>query len=206
MEQKKLLGILVILPLAAVLLGGCPWTPKKGSISDPTPSKLLEQTSAANVLANLRQAYQDRNIDEYMPLFTSDYQFDFAPLDVQNGTVPNAFWALPDERRSTSNMFTSDSVEGIELNYVPGDTVNSDNEYTNSWKVTVSQINLRVDTRTTDGGQLTLLVPSATDVFYFRAGPDMVNGKPIWRIFLWKDEPLGGGAALASLATKTTAR
>ncbi len=157
----------------------------------------LPQTSIHNCLYNFVRAYTRRNLARYSKCLADSFTFVFSLMDVQDGNVPFASWRLAGERQSTGNMFSSKSVEGIELNWVPGDSASADSlfpspvpGYPPTWKVVISQVYLRVDTRTVDGGQLTLLVPGGFEAFYFCEGPDQDHGLPIWRIFRWEDEPV----------------
>ncbi len=158
----------------------------------------LPQTSIHNCLYNFVRAYTRRNIARYSKCLSDSFTFVFSPMDVQNGDVPAASWRLADDRRSTGNMFSADHLEDIGLDWAPGDSTNADSlfpspvpGYPHTWKVVISQVNLRLDWITVDGGQLVLLVPNGVENFYFCEGPDQGNGLPIWRIFRWEDQPVG---------------
>lgn len=194
--------LLAILPLLAAFVTGCPFAPGKQKPKPPV-SKYLEQTNAPNCLANLRQAYIDRDIDEYLKLFSNDFTFVFNPADVESPVNPTpSQWGLPEERTSTDNMFRDEKLNTIELSFIPGEPAGSNEEFPESWKVEMTDINLTLDTRAEDGSPLKQMVTSGHCTFYFHTYPEEpINGKPKWKIFRWVDQGFGssgGGALVAS--------
>ncbi len=188
----------VLLPavlLSAVLLPGC-GDEAKTPVGGDLIVYYLPQTSAANVLANLRQAYAERKIDEYRKLFTDDFTFVFNPLDPEDLDHPNPdSWGLVDELQATRNMFADSSVTKIELtSYVLGAIERADSIHygPRTWKQRVEQVNLQVATRLPNGGTLTLVVEGTTETFFFREDPTKpIQGRPAWFIFRWEDHPSG---------------
>jgi hypothetical protein len=71
---------------AALLLAAafCGCTDDKKLVPPPQPSKYLEQSSPANVLANLRTAYEERDCAEYAKLVDPEFVFVFNPEDAND--------------------------------------------------------------------------------------------------------------------------
>jgi hypothetical protein len=188
-------ALLLLLPLAGLLAVGCPFAPTKTHDGVVVPPQYLPQSSAANCMENLKTAYNDRNFDEYIKLFASDFTFVFSQADwsrPDNPTPKN--WGFNEEQTSTQNMFTDDTVQKIELSYVVNPVNDSSDEFPATWKIVQDKINLRLTTLKEDGTTLVLLVDAANDAFYFKEYADETasDGKPLWRIWRWEDEPLGG--------------
>ncbi len=201
MHMKKL-GILLILPLAAAVLAGCPFDVSKKPTPPPPVVSYPEATSAGICLDNLRSAYIERNITEYRKLFASEYRFVFSPIDVVDPDNPTPReWLLEEELVSTQNMFESELVDRIELTFQKSDTTDSSNEYPGTWKVNLSEVQLRVYTRK-DGEPLTLLVPQGTAVFYFRKNGLSSDGKDLWKIVRWEDAPGGLARSAPAFASR----
>jgi hypothetical protein len=202
MKQSKTRALL-ILPVAVVLLSGCPFAPKPKPPQDGQ-SKYFPQSSAAYCLNNLRQAYVDRGIDEYSKLFPEDFTFVFNPLDVSSTTNPTPIqWGLVDERDSADNMFSSELVERITLTFDQDPAVQSDDEFPGTWKVQAKNVRLQVDTRKEDGSQLTLLLENGKETYYFKeySSERATDGGNLWRIWRWSDEPIGTALAVGLKAS-----
>ncbi len=167
---------------SSIALAGC----DKEKVLPPADQPPPYPVSPAACLDRLRTAYVARNLEQYRELFSGDFQFVFSPIDVidpENPTPRN--WPLENEVASTRHMFESDLVDKIELTFQHSDTTDSSNEYPGTWKIIVTEIQLRVYTRK-DGEPLTLLVPQGTGVFYFRK-----SSENLWKIVRWEDAPGG---------------
>jgi hypothetical protein len=181
-----------LLFLAVTVQGGC-----DRPIDPPpphSPHRYVPQSSAAYCLNNLRQAYVDRDIDEYLKLFSEDFTFIFNPQDVANPVNPTPpQWGLADERDSAENMFTSELVESISLTFDQDPAIQSDSEYVGTWKVLMRNVRLQVNTRKDDGSRLTLLLENGRETFHFKEYPheQATDGHNLWRIWRWMDEPIG---------------
>jgi len=195
----------VLLPVVAALVAGCVFSPKRTN-GGGTVNTYPPQDSPANCLACLQLAYMDRNLDQYIQLFAEDFTFVFAAVDVhasQNPTPPT--WPLADERSSADNMFHRDTVKKITLSFAEDAAIDSNQEHENTWKINVTNVNLRVDTIQEDGTPLALKVASGKATFYFKEYPSehASNGRALWRIWQWEDQPMG--AALAAKGPLTAA-
>jgi len=197
--------VLWILPAFAILatLTGCPWDPDKKVTPPIVVPEYLPQTTPANILANLEQAYKTQNFDEYEKLFSKDYIFVFNPADVggQDPTPPQ--WQRADEVDAARNMFDDETVTSIELSWSPGDPESAADRFDafpECLKVRVDNIELRVETRPPDLEEpLILKVTGASHIFYFKEGravdgeaytyPD--TGDKRWYCFMWEDSPIG---------------
>jgi hypothetical protein len=192
----------LMLPLLVVLATGCIFSPdKKKVIEPPGPDNYLPMSTISNVIHNLKQAYIDRNFDEYAKLFTDDFQFYFDPND---DGVPDS-WALGDELNVHRNMFggqpnlEGNYVTGIELAFLEGEP-DVDPQFADYKRVVLSTVDLRVDTRNEVNGDVTLyLTPAGSQahLYFFQTEEiDPETEQPIWKIAAWKD--LGTGALLAA--------
>ncbi len=160
---------------------------------DPDPDPYLPRSSPANCLENLITAYVERDPEGFLELFAEDFTFVFSPDDVvQDPTIPPQ-WGLVDEHFATEGMFTSDRVDRIELQFTQSVADTSGHEFPDTWKVMVTEIELRVHMRTGGGENLLLVVTNGFGSFYFREYPDETasDGQPLWRIWRWEDQPLG---------------
>lgn len=185
---------LAFLPLAAVMLlglSGCPFSPEKDKLPPaPVPSDYLPQSSAVNVLENLKTSYVKREYLEYENLFAPDYIFVFNPADVDDPINPTPQqWARADEMDSARNLFSNDRVEQITLNWSPGQLTADD---TYGWKIRVDDVLLDVQTRNELNEVWILQVKGATHVFYFREESTQASdGKALWNCTRWEDSPIG---------------
>lgn len=196
MNRKKAWITAILLPLALGSLVGCPWTPGKNLVIPIDPGKYLPQSSMVNVLANLKTAYEDRNIDQYKKLFSDDYTFVFSPADASDQDDPTpAQWGKEEEFTSTENMFRNELVEKITLDYVAGVPERADTVAygRGAWKMKVDSANLAVSTRNEAGEALIYQVPGTLEMFFFREEPSKpaADGRPSWFIFRWEDQPIG---------------
>jgi hypothetical protein len=193
--RKTAFAALLALSLTAV---GC-WE-EKNPMSVQVENIYPPQTSPANVLHNLYQAYWERNIDEYRKLFAEDYTFVFDPqdpVDANHAPPSTGQWGLADELTSTRNMFADTLVRKVEINdwhIGSAEPLDSLQYGPRAWKVQVDAVNLMVATQTEDSDSLTFVVEGRTEVFYFREEParPVYDGKPTWFIFRWDDWVMGG--------------
>jgi outer membrane protein assembly factor BamB len=189
---------LAFLPLAAVMilgLSGCPFSPEKDKLPiTPPQTDYLPQSSALNVLENLKTSYEKREFLEYNNLFSEDYIFVFNPADVEDPFNPTPQqWARADEMDSAENLFANDRVDGISLNWVIGELAADDTYPGHPWKIRVDNVQLDVQTRAEDGTVWIYQVNGATHVYYFRegTGEQASDGKTKWYCTRWEDSPLG---------------
>ncbi|MEZ4650792.1 MAG: hypothetical protein R3E97_18820 [Candidatus Eisenbacteria bacterium] len=195
------LGLPILVGLLAISTAGCLFSPDTKD-PKPTRSDYKPQTSPANVLANLIMAYNRRNVDEYAKLFdTTEFTFRFDPVDLEgeNNDLPE-FWGWPVEFEVTKNMFESDEVFRIALEFDNGpvqDVSEEDGEQVDlSWKkMTVTSVHLEVEANNpadpTDN--VVFLVQGDRALFFFKEYPtDLIedengNLNPRWRITEWRD-------------------
>jgi hypothetical protein len=181
----------VLLGLVALLLGGGGCRGDAPAKRHDEPQKYPDQSSPGACLTILKKTYTERNdIDEYGRLFTPDYTFVFSPNDATGPNPTPAQWSLPEELESTGNMFGSQSLTAVSLSFVAGDPVQS-NLFPGTWKVELTSIELRLETRKADGSPLTVLVTNGHCAFYFKEFPgELTPSGPVWRIWRWEDQGL----------------
>lgn len=189
----KKTGMLAILPLAAMLLSGCPWDVEKKNGNNTDPPTYLPQSSAANCLANLQKAYVERNHAEYVKLFADDYTFVVSPLDTGPDLPPDREWGFAEERDVHERMFNDERLDRITLSFRQATAVQSDDDFDGTWRARPTEIKLSVFLRTDESDFLELRVPNGHATFYFKEYPleQASDGKSLWRIWRWEDEPIG---------------
>lgn len=199
MHRRRLTNLLVVLPLALVLLAGCPFSPKKDTKPpDDQGNPYLAQTTIPNVLANLIRSYQEKNYEEYRKLLDTAYEYIFAPQDISepNGIPPS--WGLPDELTSANNMFNKVPnkdgywAEDITLSFTAGPDTQA--EINPDWrKVVLSNVNLSITGRNeTSADPLIYQVIGDKAELYFvlTNETDSTSGQRIYKIIRWEDKPI----------------
>jgi hypothetical protein len=180
--------------LLAALLAGCGGGGAKLIPPDPpaTPD-YPEQSSAANLLANLRTSYERRNFSEFEKLFSDDFVFAFGLADVNDPVSPTpAEWPRDSVMACTAKLFASPWVDAITINWWIGALVADDTYDARGWKIRVDNVQLDVQTRAEDGTVWIYQVNGALHLFYFRAlETTMPSGRQKWVITRWEDSPIG---------------
>jgi len=202
LSRARTLWFLPVAVVGLALLTGCPWDPDKVNGPPIVEDRYLEQSNPRNILQNLQTAYQNKNPDEYEKLLSLDFVFVFNPADVNdphNPTPPE--WPRADEVRSTKNMFQSELVDDITLDWggEPGAAESAADifpSFPECQKVTVDQVNLRVETRKVDGEVWIYVVAGQRHVFYFKEGRGTeaytyAANRKRWHLFHWEDNPIG---------------
>ncbi len=178
--------------LLAASITGCSDDKKT---NPPPDSHYLAATSPENLLANLKTAYEERNLGEYTKLFHEDFEFVFNPEDVQNPWNPTpSTWARTEELLSAQSIFADSLVERIQLTFNQGDPEEWTEFAPGGLKVRMDGVFLTVTTRNSEGEPLYLVVQGATHWFYFLQD----SGSSTWRIRRWEDSPIGGKGADAT--------
>jgi hypothetical protein len=188
---------LTALLVLSMVAAGCK-EEKKLTPPPPPASDYLPASSAANVLANLKTAYETKNLAEYRKLFAEDFVFSFIPpglSDLDNTLPPVDGWELADELTSTEIMFNDTSVGKIELHHWDiGTAEPAESLYygPRAFRVVAGNVDLTVKILDTYEG-LILSVEGSAERFYFREEPSRraSDGLPTWLIFRWEDFPAG---------------
>jgi hypothetical protein len=141
-----------------------------------------------NCLELLQTATTRQDSVAYAQLFTPDFTFVFWPVDVANQQTP-AQWGLADELDSMGHMFHSDQVHSISLSFQLSDPAPAGDIWPDTWRVEMTEINLRLDTRTAEGTALAIEVTSGHSTFYLKEFPDQhpSPGTNLWKIYRWED-------------------
>ena len=171
--------------LLAASITGCSDDKKT---NPPPDSHYLAATSPENLLANLKTAYEERNLGEYTKLFHEEFEFVFNPDDVQGDNPTPDTWARTEELLSAQNMFADATVERIQLTFNQDDPEEWTELAPGGLKVRMDGTFLTVTTRNSEGEPLYLVVQGATHWFYFLQD----SGSSTWRIRRWEDSPIGG--------------
>ncbi len=187
---KRLLlsGLMGALALSAA---GCwnPFAPPDGD--DPKHDVTYQlRTSPENVLYNLKTAYIDMNLGEYLDCLAEEFVFHVNPEDYGNpeNEMPES-WGKQDEEDIHENMFASDSdVERITLTLTDGQRGYDQGEnpldpMDDRWHYWEG-----VDLRVTVAGDLTFYA-TAEQEFIFRIDPLEVGpeDETLYEIIDWWD-------------------
>ena len=205
-RRPALLFSILLIPFAVMWVCGSACDDDK-KVTPPEVSDYLDQSSAVNVLENLKTAYVKREYAQYEKLFSADFIFVFNPADVDDPINPTPQqWARADEMDATRNLLTHDHVEGISLNWSPGQLTADD---TYGWKIRVDDVLLDVQTRNELGEVWILQVKGATHRFYFREESNLTPaGRKKWVCTRWEDSPIGlarsGGSAVRPETEETS--
>ncbi len=189
--------LLWVLPVLVIGIAGCPFSPDKGKDKPPDDdeSEYLPQTSITNVLANLKQSYEEKNYVEYIKLLHPSFIYVFDPVDAGQDEIPDQ-WGLADEKISAENMFGNEPnregyrAEEIRLSFTAG-TPQEDPPINPDWtKVRLSPVNLTIDGRHEETGDVLIY-----EVLNNQAELYFVQDGQTWYIVWWEDKPLGALAA-----------
>ena len=178
-------------------------------VTPPTPEN--PRKSIAGVMQELIDAYQARDIARYAALFdNSSFVFVFDPTDVQGDPDIPPNWDWNEEQNSTRNMFEAELVERIQIDFVrgaPTDPSESDRGErpfpSGTKKVTVTEVELSVDTRDPAGGEnITYKVTGDQAIFFLvQDSVETQEGLPVWKIFEWRDKKIGDEGRPAPVAS-----
>lgn len=186
--------------LALLLLAAC--QKDGGTVGPPVDDGYLPATSPANLLENLKKAYQERTLEKYAALFDSDtFAFEFSQLDRDSDPSLPMRLSFIEDQQSTKAMMDDATLTRIVLRFaveekvaaVPADNLPSGPD--GVWKVTLNAVHLEVHTQTESGEPLEFLVDGDSADFFFREHPEAsIGGVPSWKIVYWRDRPIAGGA------------
>jgi hypothetical protein len=158
----------------------------------PIPSPFLSRTSPENLLENLRLAYEHKDFEEYVLLFSEDFTFVFRPEDAGNDSLDiPASWGLEQERQAHWNMFRAPDVEDIKLEWSVGPRLPPDFDNADT-KIIVQDIFLEVDQRLETGDILHIQARGDSWFHFRKSDVTTAEGDTIWEIVWWEDK-LGWG-------------
>jgi len=189
--STRRLAVSVLLAALALTLSGCwnPFAPDEGDPVPIVPADYHERLTPADVIHNLKTAYEYKHADEYLDCLSEDFVFFPSPKDLQapGNTMPDE-WYKSDETSMHSKMFTGDdAVESITLTlttitdeHVIGDP---DDPLDDIW-IFVEGVDLMVNLY---GDQSYLA--TAPSEYRFRVDTDQSgeNGEIWWEIYMWFD-------------------
>ena len=201
MIPVRIRSLLIVAGFLSALSAGC--LSKEATQPTAPVDPYPPQDSPAHCLAILDSTYVHRDNARYAQLFAGDFTFVFSPMDAANPTNPTpTAWGAADEDSSARHMFKSEWVDKIALSFTQTPGVEStDTLTTGTWKVNLTDVQLYVYTRQ-DGTPWIYHVAGGTGTFYLREYPDehASNGRPLWRIWLWKDQPISLGMTPSALS------
>jgi len=186
----RLLTLAALSVVAMAALSGCPFSTKPEPPDPVDPVTYLPRTSAENLLANLKTAYEERQTAPYESLLATDFEFYFAEQDIQIATK----YTRDDEIEVHRNMCNSSDVDYVRLEFTLGellpDPTHADPKYPdrNLWTLTATNVDLELRRR--EGGDVkTYQLDDGIQKFWFReeAWTDPKNGGKVWTIVQWNE-------------------
>jgi hypothetical protein len=203
----RITGVGLVLAMAAALTG-CPFSTSPDDKAPPDPvQSFVPRTSVANLLENLKAAYDERVPAEYESLLARDFVFVFSDLDQTDPTVPSDDLTREDEVRIHESMFDATLVQTLTLRFhYDIQELEIDEEYTTEndtiWTLYVTNVYLYLY-----GG--TPQHPNEPEGYELDGGVEQLwfrknswthsNGSPIWTIMRWKEHNFGSGVAFAEV-------
>jgi len=187
---------------ALVMLAGFAWgCGKDATCPNCRYPAYLPQTSPENVLHNLKESWEFREIDEYAKLLDPDFRFYFQQADIPPG-LPRDYWNRDEDSTGTGALFNAATeVTDIRLDlgaFTVEDSVRVDQPDVK--RIRLTHAKLEVD----HVNGVTLLVLGDIQDMYFRkgnvaAGTDSTK----WYLFEWWDQ--SGGSLKPASGTSTNA-
>jgi hypothetical protein len=185
-QRCMFVAVSVAVVAAASLLAGCS-TSSGPSLPSDDDAHYFVRSAPDSVMANIRLAYEHRNVDEYLACLAED--FTFYPSErtlMENEWIPES-WGKFSEMTIHENMFTTGYVIDVALWLLqqgdpvevpgpnPGDPVSY--EYTFG-------VDLRVDCP-----EDVQYVATAPSLFALRVDQEYLNatGDTLWEVFQWYD-------------------
>lgn len=187
----------ILLSLLGILLfiTGCPFSTEGGGpdpIDPPEVEDFKPRTSPENLLHNLKQAYEFRNIIQYDSLIAENFLFYFSEDDQQSFPDPYDWQA---EHDSHERMFDPEWVQDLELEFHVGaveiDTLRT-SEGDTLWVTTVDQVELYLfgsnPQHPNDDPQGWRLQDGIQKYWFQKqTWTDASTGANIWKIIEWRE-------------------
>ncbi|MDD3051647.1 MAG: hypothetical protein PHR06_10945 [Candidatus Cloacimonetes bacterium] len=187
----------VILTLLSTLFTiGCknPFNPKQSSLS--VHSSWLPNNSPENVLKNLENAYNRKDLDLYTSILDKNFHFELisseapelnAGIDLDGDGYPDSWWGYQTEIEYHTNLFRDGSTDGrfpppdeiLLLLSIPPEELwlVSDVEGQDGWRIITCDFTLTLKF-------FTMVNQTASGYATFYLKPE--NGK--WSLAIWRDE------------------
>jgi hypothetical protein len=181
--------VLAILGLAALCFmdSGCARSDEPTRVVPSAPDRSTPQA----VLASLREAYVNRQIDAFESLLATDCEF-YSSEEDQSIAERNSW---PDEVTIHRNMFECEGVESIALTFELGEPWEEQycpdplhpSEFL--WGMFVTNVDLEVRLRDNESHTVTYRLEDGVAIFWLRQDdqPNPGTGDPIWQIVQWRE-------------------
>jgi hypothetical protein len=179
--------------------------------SDSTKPKPKEQdrylpaSSAFNVMANLKTAYDEMDLDGYMALLDSAFVFEFTEEDQGQPGVPLGL-NYSDEERIHTNLFALDLVDRLDLEFELGDLnydeLASETAADSIWRLEMTSFDITLHGRVPESPEMvpvTWEVANGRCLFWFNRTDDA----QLWQIWKWRETTLSGGKSGGLTETST---
>jgi len=170
----------------------------------PPPPISLPRTSPANLLHNLKLAYERRNLAEYDSLLAEDFIFILSEEDQQKPDMPD-LWRHDTEVQIHTRMFDTEYVQVLTLAYEIGDSTWDAEE--GKYAVVIQRVNLYLYGSTpghpTDVKEYR--ISDSRSRFWFRRNGWLWPGTQdsVWTIVMWQDNPVRSREASAASSPAT---
>jgi hypothetical protein len=167
----------------------------------------LEPTAPENLIDNLIEAYEWREIEAYASLLAPEFAFTFQPVD--QDLVAGGSWTRDEDSTATAGLFASTIIGDIQID-LPHGAAQAPTDTTFEPGVMLVRIDptrLEVDLIGGDLAGTAFQVDGDIQDMFFRQGKAELGENPAhWFLVEWRDLPGPPGApgALNLSATETT--
>jgi hypothetical protein len=177
--------------LAATLFA-IPGCSDKTSRPDPCVAPAGSCTSPEAALLALKHAYRYRETAAFDSLLSADFVFELSVEDAGQPGMPSE-WGRSSELAIYTQMFDTDLVQSLSLDFVVGDRVFDETEQL--WTITITNVDIDLYGFTPDHPTLkSYRVQDGRSKFWFRqmTWNAPCSDESAWKIVKWQDEPLEG--------------
>jgi hypothetical protein len=206
-DRRSSSGSVLLVTLLTLVFLGCSNSEAPQRIGRPGP----DRSSPEAVLLSLRDAYLNREADDYASLLADGFEFYFSPEDQQIAQK----LLRSEEVEVHQSMFASPSVDQIGLEFTLSepflDQSKPDPKRAGDylWSIYMDDLDLALRMRDNQGKSLTYRAGDSLQQFWFRQQPSGVlgSGELVWVIAEWRElgdpaPPPKGGTRGASLRRK----
>jgi hypothetical protein len=206
--MKSTLRTICLLALAGIFLKGCIFNPSKDDPEVGT-GDYREPTSPENLIHNLQEAYDRKEIEPYADILATDFVFKFQEIDVTELNIDQ--WNRDQDSTGTAALFGTPLVGDIRIDLIHGPSeVSTETFPLVEGEVRTIRINptqLEVDQIGGDQAGTTFQVTGdIQDMFFRRGNAAAAEDTTRWFLFEWRDlpDPSGTTGAPGVIQTAST--
>jgi hypothetical protein len=187
--MKSSLRTACLLAVAAIVLKGCIFNPSKDDPGIGT-GDYKAPTSPENLIANLIESYDRKEIEEYAKLLAPEFIFKFQPADLD--LIEDEFWTRDQDSTGTAGLFGTADVGDIRINLIHGPAEEPAEIGFDEGVLTIriNPTQLEVDQIGGDKPGTTYQVDGdIQDMFFRRGNAEAGEDTTRWFIIEWRDIP-----------------